>query len=271
MPHRIRGAWKRPASPLAANEGTIQRKAMLLGVGGLTAATGLSVAARCFLPPTFLQDATKLQLGAVPPPSHEQLIRQASTMTVDAATQLLSQTVLAYIELSKQYREAVDELIDVLTDDLQFMVMETSHTNEDETPTNMDYSQEVWEREVEARAQVNSLRTTLLELASYMEYVTKVATAAAEASYLAGSEFASTNMCERLNSAHRTFEEEKSKNKEADRELLKVQEDQASVTQSEDLTASKIGHRIRRQMRPLSLLDPLDEAAVAEAAKETDN
>jgi hypothetical protein len=44
------------------------------------------------------------------------------------------------------------------------------------------------------------------ELSSFMEYVDKLATSAAETAYMGGAEHLSTSMCETLNSAHAKVE-----------------------------------------------------------------
>nr|CAD7451358.1 unnamed protein product [Timema bartmani] len=61
------------------------------------------------------------------------------------------------------------------------------------------------------------------EMSGFMDHVTKLATASAEISYLAGAEYVSTSMCERINSANKELQIEMDKTKKLEEQLLKVQ------------------------------------------------
>nr|CAD7420619.1 unnamed protein product [Timema poppensis] len=83
------------------------------------------------------------------------------------------------------------------------------------------YKSSLNDRIVEVRVESAELRNCLLEMSGFMDHVTKLATASAEISYLAGAEYVSTSMCERVNSANREVEFDKTKKLEE--QLLKVQ------------------------------------------------
>ncbi|XP_067011467.1 uncharacterized protein [Anabrus simplex] len=83
---------------------------------------------------------------------------------------------------------------------------------------------ELWDEVVAMRAVIDENKKILVELNSFMEYVTRMATSAAEAAYLAGAEFASTTMCERINSAAKVMAEQTEKNKKLENEYLSMQE-----------------------------------------------
>jgi len=83
---------------------------------------------------------------------------------------------------------------------------------------------ELWDQVVAMRIKVGDCKQRLQELSSFMEYVDKLATSAAETAYIGGAEHMSTVMCETLNSAHAKLAVEYDKTKAKEMELLKQQE-----------------------------------------------
>ncbi|XP_067011466.1 diablo IAP-binding mitochondrial protein isoform X1 [Anabrus simplex] len=151
----------------------------------------------------------KLQIPQPNTLSHEHLIRQACAVTVDSTSQLLTQTMVAIVEVSSSYRKAMEAMLGLMEQSLLI----------GNAP-----QPELWDEVVAMRAVIDENKKILVELNSFMEYVTRMATSAAEAAYLAGAEFASTTMCERINSAAKVMAEQTEKNKKLENEYLSMQE-----------------------------------------------
>ncbi|XP_054262161.1 uncharacterized protein LOC128986077 isoform X2 [Macrosteles quadrilineatus] len=120
--------------------------------------------------------------------SHEQLIKQACTATVNSASQLLTCTLVAVIDVSNKYSKALKDQLSLLEESLTHLGNEGVQENLTDLIT-------------EARNNVDSFRRAFRELDSLMEYVEKLVISATETSYLAGAETACEALSERLHSA----------------------------------------------------------------------
>ncbi|XP_021916115.1 uncharacterized protein LOC110828094 isoform X2 [Zootermopsis nevadensis] len=143
--------------------------------------------------------------------THEYLIRQASTSTISATQQLLTLTFAAISDTSKMYRECMEQLMSLMDQSLQVQSAGSAHS-------------ELWDQVIEMRMKVRDCKQRLEELTSFMEYVDKLATSAAETAYLGGAEHMSTVMCETMNSAHAKLALECDKTRDTENEFLKQQE-----------------------------------------------
>ncbi|PNF41925.1 hypothetical protein B7P43_G14828 [Cryptotermes secundus] len=141
----------------------------------------------------------------------EYLISQASTSTVSATQQLLTLTLAAISDTAKMYRKCMEQLMCTMDECLLTQGPEAA-------------SLELWDEVVAMRVKVEDCKQRLQELTSFMEYVDKLATAAAETAFLGGAEHMSTVMCESLNSAHAKLAAEYDKTRAKEIELLKQQE-----------------------------------------------
>lgn len=119
---------------------------------------------------------------------HEFLIRQATTVNVNAASQLLTVTIVAIQDTSERLRKALTREIALVQQAMEWG---------DGTPP------EHWDDLVAIRGTLTDLKHNLCILLSYMDYVEKVATSAAEISYLSGNLVASDALCERIDHANR--------------------------------------------------------------------
>ncbi|XP_068619775.1 uncharacterized protein [Battus philenor] len=140
---------------------------------------------------------------------HEFLIRQATTVNVNAATQLLTVTLVAIQDTSERLRE-------VLTKEI-CLVQQAMEWGETTPPQH-------WDQLVAIRGALCDLRYNLRTLHSYMDYAEKLATVAAEISYLSGNKAASDAICERIDHATRTCNTEKQLNKVLQEESLELQQ-----------------------------------------------
>lgn len=121
---------------------------------------------------------------------HEFLIRQATTVNVNAATQLLTVTLVAIQDTSERLRDAITKEICLVKQSLEW--------GQDGTPPHH------WDQLVAIRGLLCDLRHNLHTLLSYMDYAEKLATVVAEISYLSGNIAASDAICERIDHACRT-------------------------------------------------------------------
>ncbi|XP_069693738.1 diablo IAP-binding mitochondrial protein-like isoform X2 [Periplaneta americana] len=150
-----------------------------------------------------------------PPSPHtltnEYMISQACTSSITATQQLLTVTLSAIIDTAKSYRECMERLMSLMDDSLQVQ-------------GSMALQSDVWDQVVAMRIKVGDCKKKLQELSSFMEYVDKLATSAAETAYLGGAEHMSTVMCETINSAHAKLAVEYEKTKAVEKDFLKQQE-----------------------------------------------
>ncbi|XP_063624082.1 uncharacterized protein LOC134796075 [Cydia splendana] len=141
---------------------------------------------------------------------HEFLIRQATTVNVNAATQLLTVTMVAIQDTSERLREALSKEICLVKQALEW--------GEDSTPP------QHWDQLVAVRGSLCDLKHNLRVLLSYMDYAEKLATVAAEISYLSGNIAASDAICERIDHACRSCNAQKQQTHALQQESLEVQQ-----------------------------------------------
>ncbi|CAG9567991.1 unnamed protein product [Danaus chrysippus] len=141
---------------------------------------------------------------------HEFLIRQATTVNVNAATQLLTVTLVAIQDTSERLRDALSKEICLVKQALEW--------GDEATPPNH------WDQLVAVRGVLCDLKHNLRTLFSYMDYAEKLATTAAEISYLSGNITASDAICERIDHACRTCNTQKQLTHELQQESLELQQ-----------------------------------------------
>ncbi|KAF9813899.1 hypothetical protein SFRURICE_008054 [Spodoptera frugiperda] len=158
---------------------------------------------------------------------HDFLIRQATTINVNAATQLLTVTLVAIQDTSERLREALTREICLVKQALEW--------GEEGTPPHH------WDQLVAVRGSLCDLRHNLHTLFSYMDYAEKLATVAAEISYLSGNIVASDAICERIDHACRSCNMQKQLTHELQQESLELQQQAIlSAPQLED----KLKHEV---------------------------
>ncbi|XP_045503825.1 uncharacterized protein LOC123700627 [Colias croceus] len=141
---------------------------------------------------------------------HEFLIKQATTVNVNAATQLLTVTLVAIQDTSERLREVLSEEICLVRQALEW--------GEDSTPA------QHWDQLIAVRGTLCDLNHNLRTLFSYMDYAEKLATVAAEISYLSGNIAASDAICERIDHANRSCNNQKKLTHELQQESLELQQ-----------------------------------------------
>ncbi|KAG8249028.1 hypothetical protein J6590_029378 [Homalodisca vitripennis] len=120
--------------------------------------------------------------------THEKLIQQACTATVNSTCQLLTCTLVALVDIAQKYKKSLMD---------QMSLMEESLTNLD----NDSLQEELTDLITAIRSEVDTFRRNYMELNSLMEYVEKLVNSATETSFLAGAETACNALSERLYSA----------------------------------------------------------------------
>ncbi|CAH0402391.1 unnamed protein product [Chilo suppressalis] len=141
---------------------------------------------------------------------HDFLIRQATTVNVNAATQLLTVTLVAIQDTSERLREALSKEICLVRQALEW--------GDAGTPPHH------WDQLVAVRGALCDLKHNLRTLLSYMDYAEKLATVAAEISYLSGNIAASDAICERIDHACRTCNNQKQLTHDLQQESLELQQ-----------------------------------------------
>ncbi|XP_045454509.1 uncharacterized protein LOC123663910 [Melitaea cinxia] len=141
---------------------------------------------------------------------HEFLIKQATTVNVNAATQLLTVTLVAIQDTSERLRDALTKEICLIKQALEW--------GDEGTPP------QHWDQLVAVRGALCDLKHNLRTLFSYMDYAEKLATTAAEISYLSGNIVASDAICERIDHACRACNTQKQLTHELQQESLELQQ-----------------------------------------------
>lgn len=131
-------------------------------------------------------------------------------MNVNAATQLLTVTLVAIQDTSERLRDALSKEI--------CLVQQALEWGEEGTPPHH------WDQLVAIRGSLSDLKHNLRTLISYMDYAEKLATVAAEISYLSGNVIASDAICERIEHANRTCNIQKQLNHDLQQESLELQQ-----------------------------------------------
>ncbi|CAK1545598.1 unnamed protein product [Leptosia nina] len=141
---------------------------------------------------------------------HEFLIRQATTVNVNAATQLLTVTLVAIQDTSERLRDALSKEI--------CLVQQALEWGEEATPA------QHWDQLVAIRGALCDLNHNLRVLFSYLDYAEKIATVAAEISFLSGNTAASDAICERIDHATRSCNNQKKLTHDLQQESLELQQ-----------------------------------------------
>ncbi|KAJ8709181.1 hypothetical protein PYW07_009007 [Mythimna separata] len=141
---------------------------------------------------------------------HDFMIRQATTSNVNAASQLLTVTLVAIQDTSERLREVLSREICLVKQALEW--------GDENTPP------QHWDQLVAVRGTLCDLTHNLHTLLSYMDYAEKIATVAAEIAYLSGNIAASDAICERIDHACRACNSQKQLTHELQQESLELQQ-----------------------------------------------
>ncbi|XP_073981027.1 diablo IAP-binding mitochondrial protein-like isoform X2 [Rhodnius prolixus] len=144
--------------------------------------------------------------------THEYLLQQASSVAVNAATQLLTQTVVAILDTAEDYKLALLDLISLLRESKEVF---------GENRIQEDLSDLI----IATRAKTDDFKNQLIQLETLLNYVEKVVVSTAETSFLSGAEFVSTSLSERLYSAKIQVDEVMRNIKVLETEFLSLQKE----------------------------------------------
>ncbi|KAJ9597600.1 hypothetical protein L9F63_011545 [Diploptera punctata] len=157
------------------------------------------------------KDNVLLQTPAAHKLTSEYMISQSCASTVSGAQHLLTLTLAAITDTTKCYRECMNQLMVLMDQSL-------------DAQGNPELVSELWDEVVAMRIKVGDCKRKLQELSSFMEYVDKLATSAAETAFMGGAEHMSTVLCETINSAHAKLASEYEETKALEKSFLKHQE-----------------------------------------------
>ncbi|XP_025088475.1 uncharacterized protein LOC112560677 isoform X3 [Pomacea canaliculata] len=149
--------------------------------------------------------------------SQEYLLRSVSSQTADAVTAMLSQAARALIEAEEKYRKALTILTDLTEQHMSVL------GNEEEENI-------VWDIILQARYQLDVLNRKRKDLEILFSCVQKLADASAEVAFLAGTEFLSTSMGERMHNAQRHVESARAETERAEEILRETQAINVKIT-----------------------------------------
>ncbi|XP_077294670.1 uncharacterized protein LOC143917131 [Arctopsyche grandis] len=136
---------------------------------------------------------------------HEFYIKQACTSNVTAACQLLTVTIVAIQDTCQRIRQELAKEITLLRRAVEWG---------ENTP------EEHFDQLIEVRSILDDLKHNLQVLIGYMEYAERIATMAAEVSYLSGNVGASDIVCERIDQVGRAYRAEVEQNETLQMESL---------------------------------------------------
>uniref|UniRef100_T1HVR6 Direct IAP-binding protein with low pI n=1 Tax=Rhodnius prolixus TaxID=13249 RepID=T1HVR6_RHOPR len=153
----------------------------------------------------------KIEFQAPKVLTHEYLLQQASSVAVNAATQLLTQTVVAILDTAEDYKLALLDLISLLRESKEVF---------GENRIQEDLSDLI----IATRAKTDDFKNQLI-VKTLLNYVEKVVVSTAETSFLSGAEFVSTSLSERLYSAKIQVDEVMRNIKVLETEFLSLQKE----------------------------------------------
>lgn len=140
--------------------------------------------------------------------THCFLIKQASQVTVDSVTRIITETATAYEDYHCEYRRVMEMMMDSL----------------EESRTACGQDLEVLEcKMVLARSKVDDMKKRIQELDIFLASVEKLGNSAAETAFMANAEYASLAMLERLHSLGLEVKRLRDETREKERDMLELQ------------------------------------------------
>ncbi|XP_012538747.2 uncharacterized protein LOC105838031 [Monomorium pharaonis] len=152
-------------------------------------------------------DKLNLELPDIKKLTHEYMIKQSALDTVNSATQALTITYMAIIDLSNTYRTLLDELISLLEETVTHNVNDAH-----------------WDLIVKVRNEMQDKKEKITSLTTYMDYVHKMAMASAELSYMCGMDSLTSTLQHRIEDALNRVKAETNSNTEMERAYWRIQE-----------------------------------------------
>ncbi|XP_014474559.1 PREDICTED: uncharacterized protein LOC106744371 [Dinoponera quadriceps] len=153
------------------------------------------------------KEKLKLELPDIRNLTYESMIQRSALDATNSATQALTVTCMAIINMSAEYRTLLNELISLLTDIL-----------------NHDVSDAHWDLIIEVRTEMEEKKQALMKLTGYMDYVHKMAVAASELSFLSGMDSLSSSLCQRIDDALSNVKTEVENNLKLEQAYRHIQE-----------------------------------------------
>ncbi|XP_071100240.1 diablo IAP-binding mitochondrial protein-like [Haliotis cracherodii] len=139
--------------------------------------------------------------------THSYLIKNASTVAMDASSTVLSQVVASIIHTEKEYTQTMEELSELL----EFQLQVLGHGSPQE--------QQVWDDIIATRDRLTTIKQTQQDLETLYTSVEKLMDASGEVAFFAGAQYATTCTGERLYSAKSHIAEVKAASKQAEDSL----------------------------------------------------
>ncbi|XP_018397226.1 PREDICTED: uncharacterized protein LOC108775383 isoform X1 [Cyphomyrmex costatus] len=139
--------------------------------------------------------------------TYEYMIKQSALDAANSATQALTVTYMAIIDLSVAYRLLLNELISLLEETIIRNVNDAH-----------------WDLIVEVRNEMQDKKEKITRLATYMDYVHKMAVASAELSYMCGIDSLSSTLQQRIEDALAKVKAETDSNTKLEQAYWHIQE-----------------------------------------------
>ncbi|KYM79044.1 hypothetical protein ALC53_10598 [Atta colombica] len=139
--------------------------------------------------------------------THEYMIKQSALDAANSATQALTVTYMAIIDLSVAYRILLNELISLLEETIIHNVNDAH-----------------WDLIVEVRNEMQDKKEKITRLVTYMNYVHKMAVASAELSYMCEMDSLTSTLQQRIEDALSKVKAETDSNTELERTYWHIQE-----------------------------------------------
>jgi len=176
------------------------------------------------------------------PLTHQFLLKQASVLSVEAVSRVLTHTVIALQEENASYCEKLKDLIGIY------------EMGGDGLPLVMT-SQQHYQQMVELKSQVTVDKKAVQELHLLFVYVQKLMDAAAETSFLVGADYASVQASERLHAGEREVEKEFREREQLEAELLRAEADHVIRT------------KVKREAKPTEDMPAKDSNIIKQKQK----
>ncbi|XP_077979109.1 diablo IAP-binding mitochondrial protein-like [Glandiceps talaboti] len=198
--------------PKLTNGWNIRKFGSLVTIG-----TGMSICAQVVKPTE--DKADQPQSLSVDPSSltHPVLIRNAASLTVNAASTLLSQTAIGLIDALQDYAKEIYTLISLIDHETAML----GHEKQQE---------KIWPLIIQTRNEIEGKKQAVEKLESMLHFAIKVVESASEAAFQSGSDVAAIAAAERIHQAQTQIDNAKQIVQQAKDRLNEAQRDSVVKT-----------------------------------------
>ncbi|XP_070565583.1 diablo IAP-binding mitochondrial protein-like [Ptychodera flava] len=184
----------------------------------MTVGTGVSICAQV-VKPVDEKDQDKPKLPTVDPSTltNATLIRNAASLTVDSASTLLSQTVLALNDALEDYARGMYTTVKLMEHEMQVLGDEASQDK-------------VWQLIIKSKSDLEERKLAVEQLESMFHFAVKVMESASVAAFQSGCDIAAMAAGERIHQAEMQIENA--------RKIVQQAKDKLTTTQAQSVEAT---------------------------------